>query len=86
MSGVAEKLSLGRTTPQDATVATADIIPALSDKTSKVPSRRGILPVHGRDGPKVTTEDDTGNLTPRCAVTKPVQDSQHENEAMAMKC
>lgn len=86
MSDVAKKLSLWRNTPQDATVATADIVPALSDKTSKVPSSRGILPVDGSDRPKVTIEDDTGNLTPRCAVTKPVQDPQHENEAMAMKC
>lgn len=85
MGGVAKKLSFGRPTAQDAPVATADIALGLSDKTSKVPSRRGILPFDSRDGSKVTTEDDTGNLTPRSAVTKPVQDPQHENEAMAMK-
>lgn len=85
MSGVVEKLSLGWATPQDATVATADIAPALSDQTSKVPTRRGILPVDGGDGAHVPTEYDTGDLAPRGTVTKPVQDPQHQNEAMAMK-
>lgn len=85
IANISKKLPLGRPTPQDTKVATADIVPCLSDKTGKVPSLGGDLPFDSGDGPKVTIEDDTSNLAPRSAAMKPIQDPQHEDEAMAMK-